>query len=88
MQTEMSELQQYKAQLAEKIKENQELVDMKTSSVEEVHQYNRLKEEKVIFKSFFTFFRTSRFQDALLAFREKLGEQLSMIEEAQLKKAG
>ena len=28
------------------------------------------------------------FQDALLAFREKLSEQLSMIEEAQLKKAG
>ena len=56
MQTEMSELQQYKAQLAEKIKENQELVDMKTSSVEEVHQYNRLKEEKVIFKKFFYFF--------------------------------
>ena len=56
MQTEMSELQQYKAQLAEKIKENQELVDMKTSSVEEVHQYNRLKEEKVIFKKLFYFF--------------------------------
>merc|ERR1711936_1411001 len=64
MQTEMTELQQYKAQLAEQIKENQELVEKKAPSLEE--------EEK----------------DALLAFREKLSEQLSMIEEAQLKKAG
>ena len=48
-QSEMAELREYKAKIAEKIKENQELVDMKTSSVEEVHQYNRLKEEKVIF---------------------------------------
>ena len=47
MQTEMTELRQYKAQLADKIKENQELIDMKTPTVEEVQQYNRLKEEKV-----------------------------------------
>ena len=47
MQTEMSELRQYKAQLADKIKENQELINMKTPTVEEVQQYNRLKEEKV-----------------------------------------
>ena len=33
-------------------------------------------------------FKLGYFQDALLAFREKLSEQLSMIEEAQLKKAG
>ena len=33
-------------------------------------------------------FKLCCFQDALLAFREKLSEQLSMIEEAQLKKAG
>merc|ERR1711936_523428 len=72
MQTEMTELQQYKAQLAEQIKENQELVEKKTPTVEEVQQYNRLKEEK----------------DTLLAFRENLGEQLKLIEEAQLKKAG
>jgi len=72
MQTEMTELQQYKAQLAEQIKENQEMVEMKGPSLEEEREVNRLKEEK----------------DALLAFREKLGEQLSMIEEAQLKKAG
>jgi len=72
MQTEMTELRQYKAQLADQIKENQELIDMKTPTMEEVQQYNRLKEEK----------------DTLLAFRENLGEQLKLIEEAQLKKAG
>ena len=47
MQTEMTELQQYKAQLAEQIKENQELVDKKATSLEEEQQVNRLKEEKV-----------------------------------------
>ena len=47
MQTEMTELRQYKAQLADQIKENQELIDMKTPTMEEVQQYNRLKEEKV-----------------------------------------
>ena len=47
MQTEMTELQQYKAQLAEQIKENQELVDKKAPSLEEEQQVNRLKEEKV-----------------------------------------
>merc|ERR1739836_52176 len=72
LQSEAAELRQYKAQLADKVKENQELVDRKTSAVEEVQQYNRLKEEK----------------DALMAFREKLSEQLTLIEEAQLKKAG
>ena len=48
LQSEAAELRQYKAQLADKVKENQELVDRKTSAVEEVQQYNRLKEEKVI----------------------------------------
>jgi len=72
MQTEMTELRQYKAELAEKIKENQEIIDMKSPSLEEVQQYNRLTEEK----------------DALLAFKEKLSEQLALIEEAQMKKAG
>ena len=47
MQTEMTELQQYKAQLAEQIKENQELVEKKAPSLEEEQQVNRLKEEKV-----------------------------------------
>ena len=47
LQSEAAELRQYKAQLADKVKENQELVDRKTSAVEEVQQYNRLKEEKV-----------------------------------------
>jgi len=72
MQTEMTELRQYKAELAEKIRENQEIIDMKSPSLEEVQQYNRLTEEK----------------DALLAFKEKLSEQLALIEEAQMKKAG
>ena len=47
MQTEMTELRQYKAELAEKIRENQEIIDMKSPSLEEVQQYNRLTEEKV-----------------------------------------
>ena len=47
MQTEMQELKQYKEQLAEKVRENKKLVDMKTPTLEEVQQYNRLKEEKV-----------------------------------------
>ena len=51
MQTEMTELQQYKAQLAEQIKENQELVEMKGPSLEEEREVNRLKEEKVRFFS-------------------------------------
>ena len=29
-----------------------------------------------------------KYQDALLAFKEKLSEQLALIEEAQMKKAG
>ena len=47
MQTEMTELQQYKAQLADQIKENQEMVEMKGPSLEEEREVNRLKEEKV-----------------------------------------
>jgi len=47
MQTEMTELRQYKAELAEKIRENQEIIDMKSPSLEEVQQYNRLTEERV-----------------------------------------
>ena len=47
MQTEMVELKQYKEQLAEKVAENKKLVALKAPSVEEVEQFNRLKEEKV-----------------------------------------
>ena len=47
LQSEAAELRQYKAQLADKVKENQELVDRKAPSLEEEQQVNRLKEEKV-----------------------------------------
>lgn len=43
----MAELKQYKEQLAEKVAENKKLVALKAPSVEEVEQFNRLKEEKV-----------------------------------------
>ena len=43
MQTEMTELQQYKAQLADQIKENQEMVEMKGPSLEEVKSLERVK---------------------------------------------
>ena len=47
MQAEMSELRQVKTQLAEKIQKNREIINLKTPTVEEVQQFNRLKEEKV-----------------------------------------
>ena len=47
MQREMAELKQYKEQLAEKVAENKKLMAMKAPSVEEVEQFNRLKDEKV-----------------------------------------
>jgi len=72
VKTEMAELRKYKTQLTEKIKQNQELENVATPTQEEVIQYTQLKSEK----------------DALLAFREKLGEQLSLIEAAQSKKSG
>ena len=46
-QSEMAELKQYKAKIADKIKENQEIIDAKTPTAEDMKQYNRLKDEKV-----------------------------------------
>jgi len=69
---ELTDLRSYKAQLQEKVKQNEELDNLPTPTEEEVQNFNQLKEEK----------------DALLAFREKLAEQLSLIEAAQSKKTG
>ena len=46
-QSEMAELREYKAKIAEKIKENQEIIDSKTPTAEDMKQYNRLKDEEV-----------------------------------------
>ena len=46
-QSEMAELKQYKAKIADKIQENQEIIDSKTPTAEDMKQYNRLKDEKV-----------------------------------------
>ena len=46
-QSEMAELREYKAKVADKIKENQEIIDSKTPTAEDMKQFNRLKEEKV-----------------------------------------
>jgi len=71
-QSDLAEQRQYKAQLADKIKENQEIINSRTPTAEDLKQYDRLKEEK----------------EALLAFKGKLTEQLELIKEAQLKKSG
>lgn len=72
VKTELAELRQYKTQLTDKIKQNQELENLATPTQEEVVQFTQLKSEK----------------EALLAFREKLTEQLTLIEAAQSKKSG
>ena len=46
-QSEMAELREYKAKIADKIKENQDIIDSKTPTAEDMKQYNRLKDEKV-----------------------------------------
>ena len=68
-QSEMAELRDYKAKIADKIKENQEIIDSKTPTAEDMKQYNRLKDEKVwkrtkkrIFFNFFLSGRTFSFQ--------------------------
>jgi len=71
-QSEIAKQREYKAQLADKIKENQEIINSRTPTAEDLKQYNRLKEEK----------------EALLAFKGKLSEQLLLIKEAQQKKSG
>ena len=47
-QSDLAEQRQYKAQLADKIKENQEIINSRTPTAEDLKQYDRLKEEKVI----------------------------------------
>ena len=47
-QSDLAEHRQYKAQLADKIKENQEIINSRTPTAEDLKQYDRLKEEKVI----------------------------------------
>ena len=46
-QSEMAELREYKAKMAEKLQENQEIIDSKTPTAEDMKHYNRLKDEKV-----------------------------------------
>ena len=46
-QSEIAKQREYKAQLADKIKENQEIINSRTPTAEDLKQYNRLKEEKV-----------------------------------------
>ena len=46
-QSEIAELREYKAKMAEKVKENQEIIDSKTPTAEDMKYYNRLKDEKV-----------------------------------------
>jgi len=72
VKTELSKLRNYKAQLTEKIKQNQEMEELATPTQEDQNQFVQLKSEK----------------EALLAFREKLTEQLALIEAAQTKKSG
>jgi len=72
VKTELSELRKYKTQLTEKIKENKEVENLSTPTQEDSTQFTQLKSEK----------------EALLAFREKLTEQLTLIEAAQTKKSG
>jgi len=72
VKTELSKLRNYKAQLTEKIKQNQEMDELATPTQEDENQFVQLKSEK----------------EALLAFREKLTEQLALIEAAQTKKSG
>jgi len=72
VKTELSKLRNYKAQLTEKIKQNQEMEELATPTKEDENQFVQLKSEK----------------EALLAFREKLTEQLALIEAAQTKKSG
>jgi len=71
VKNELADLRAYKAQLQEKVRQNEELDNLPTPTQEEVNQYNQLKEER----------------ESLLAFREKLAEQLSLIEAAQSKKS-
>ena len=87
-QSEMAELREYKAKIADKIKENQEIIDSKTPTAEDMKQYNRLKDEKVWKMEKREGPLTFSFQDALLVFKGKLTEQLMLIQEAQLKKSG
>jgi len=63
VQAELSDLRRYKAQLQEKL--NQE--ENETLTAEKAREYTQLKSEK----------------ESLLAFREKLSEQLKLIEAAQ-----
>lgn len=72
VKNELADLRAYKAQLQDKVRQNEELDNLPTPTQEEVVQYNQLKEER----------------ESLLAFREKLAEQLSLIEAAQSKKSG
>jgi len=72
VKTELAELRKYKTQLTDKIKQNQEVENLATPTQDEVIQFTQLKSEK----------------EALLAFREKLTEQLTLIEAAQTKKSG
>eukprot|EP00090_Calanus_glacialis_P021187 TRINITY_DN3268_c0_g1_i9.p1 TRINITY_DN3268_c0_g1~~TRINITY_DN3268_c0_g1_i9.p1 ORF type:complete len:190 (-),score=42.52 TRINITY_DN3268_c0_g1_i9:117-686(-) len=72
VKTEMSEMRKYKTELTEKIKQNQELENLSTPTHEDNVQFTQLNSEK----------------EALLAFREKLTEQLTLIEAAQTKKSG
>jgi len=72
VKTELSKLRNYKAQLTEKIKQNQEMEQLATPTQEDENQFIQLKSEK----------------EALLAFREKLTEQLALIQAAQNKKSG
>ena len=46
-QSEIAELREYKAKIADKIQENQEIIDSKTPTAEDMKHYNRLKDEKV-----------------------------------------
>ena len=87
-QSDLAEQRQYKAQLADKIKENQEIINSRTPTAEDLKQYDRLKEEKVIWTRIDKILKYWSVQEALLAFKGKLTEQLELIKEAQLKKSG
>jgi len=73
VQAEAAELRSYKAQLVEQIQENEarEVEGAAQPSQQQLQQFSQLREEK----------------DALLAFREKLEEQLQLIEAAQQKRS-
>ena len=47
VKTELADLRQYKTQLTDKIKKNQEVESVATPTQEEVIQYTQLKSEKV-----------------------------------------